>query len=213
LRSFKDNFRIYSLASLMLGYIWPMDKTIRTKKINLSLDVEYNQAIYAIWHGRQYAFLSLTPRCDVSVLISKSRDGEAISIVTKLLGFSTVRGSTNRGGAKALRDSLKLLKKGKSIAFTVDGPRGPVYKVKNGIIKMAQLSQVPIIPLMPVAKNVFNFNSWDKYQIPMPFAKTYAIYGEPINVPRNLTPEEEEEYRLLVENKLFELEKIGKSYL
>ena len=208
----RDEYRrIYTLASLMLIYLWPMDKTIRTKKINFK--PELAPAIYAVWHGKQYGLLSIVPRKDVHILISQSNDGESISVASTVLGFSTVRGSTNRGGTKALRDSLKILKNGKSIAFTVDGPKGPIYKVKEGVIKMAQIAQVPIIPIMPVAKRTLNFKTWDKYQLPYWFEKTVALYGDPIYVPRQLTPEEEENFRLGLENKLFELDKQAQTYL
>jgi hypothetical protein len=124
-----------------------------------------------------------------------------------------VRGSTNRGGTQALRESLRILKQGKSIAYTVDGPKGPIFRVKEGVIKMAQISQVPIIPMVPLARKNFDFKTWDKYQLPYLFEKTVVSYGDPIYIPRDINADEVEDYRLAIENKLFELNDQAKEYL
>lgn len=147
-------------------------------------------------------------RKDIHILVSKSNDGEIISKICRLLGFSIIRGSHKRGGDKALREMIAKTKEGKSIAFMVDGPKGPKQKVKKGIIKIAKLAQVPIIPIVAYTKDKFVFNSWDNYEIPKNFSSRFAlVFGEPITVPEDATDEIENELRLQIEQDLFNLNK------
>ncbi|MFH0702494.1 MAG: lysophospholipid acyltransferase family protein [bacterium] len=179
------------------------DKTLNFKMINYNPDL--SPVIYALWHGRQFGLLGIYPRDDLHLLISKSNDGELISRISKGLGFSVIRGSHNRGGTEALIKILRTLRQNKNIAFTVDGPRGPIYKVKEGIIKIAQLSQAPIVPVITVIRHKIQLNSWDQYQLPFFFTNVVNIFGDPIYVPRKINEEEKEFYRLHLENKLLEL--------
>lgn len=180
-----------------------LDKSYIKKTVNHKPDLS---CIYAIWHGWQYGLLNIFPRKKLYLLISPSLDGEIIARVSQNLGFSTVRGSMKRDGSKALREILKILKNGDSIAYTVDGPKGPIYKVKDGVIKIAQMSQKPIVPVVPSVNWKIEAPTWDKYKVPMLFAKIKSVFGEPIYVPKKLTDEEIEEYRLNLENELFRLQ-------
>jgi len=185
-----------------------LDLTV--KPIRMNYKPEITPAIYALWHGRQVGLgiFRKRERKNINILISQSNDGQIITNVCKFLGFKIIRGSHKRGGTKALIEILSKLKKGKSIAYTIDGPRGPVYKVKVGLIKISQMSQMPIIPMVADVKHKITFNSWDKYMLPLPFTTMVAIYGDPIYVPKDADDEKIEEYRLLVENKLFELQEL-----
>ncbi len=204
-KKFKEKLKINSLYSLIIPFFYSYDLSFRHKKINYKKDLP--PAIYAIWHGKQYGLSSFSKkdRKNVSILVSKSNDGELIAKICDTIGYSLVRGSKGRGGAKALRDIISALNNGQNIAYTVDGPKGPIYKVKEGIIKIAQLSQAPIIPMVPQTKVIFEAKSWDKYQIPYPFAKITTTFGDPIYIPKELTEEEEEYYRQKVEDKFFEI--------
>lgn len=182
-----------------------LDDSCKFENINYSQ--EHKSAIFALWHGWQYGLLGVPSRNDLNLLISPSLDGEIIARVTEKLGFSTVRGSMKRDGSKALRALLKVLKADNAIAYTIDGPKGPICKVKEGVIKIAQMSQKPIIPLVPSVNWKIQINSWDKYKIPFPFATVTNLYGEPIYVPKKLSEEEIEKYRLILENELFKLQK------
>jgi len=194
--------KVTRFANLAYGGIKILDVSCDFKNINYK-----KSAIFALWHGWQYGLLGVPSRKDLHLLISPSLDGEIIARVTEKLGFSTVRGSMKRDGSKALRELLKVLKADKSIAYTVDGPKGPICEVKEGVIKIAQMSQKPIIPLVPTVNRKIEINSWDKYKIPFPFATVKNFYGEPIYVPKKLSGEEVEEYRLNLENELFRLQK------
>lgn len=180
---------------------------ITCKFENINYNPEFNSAIYALWHGWQYGLLGVPSRKDLHLLISPSLDGEVIARVTEKLGFSTVRGSMKRDGTKALRQMIKVLKSGRAVAYTVDGPKGHIHKVKEGVIRLAQMSQKPIVPLMSTVNWKIEINSWDKYKIPVLFATVKNYYVEPIYVPRDISEEEVEKYRQQLEDKLFELHK------
>lgn len=197
--------KVTRYANLAYGGIKLLDVSCKFK--NPNYNPQTKSAIFALWHGWQYGLLGVPSRKDLHLLISPSLDGEIIARVTEKLGFSTVRGSMKRDGSKALRELLKVLKADKAIAYTVDGPKGPICKVKEGVIKIAQMSQKPIIPLVSTVNWKIEINSWDKYKIPLPFATVKNLYGEPIYVPKKLSDDEVEEYRLNLENELFRLQK------
>lgn len=197
--------KVTRYANLAYGGIKLLDVSCKFK--NPNYNPQTKSAIFALWHGWQYGLLGVPSRKDLHLLISPSLDGEIIARVTEKLGFSTVRGSMKRDGSKALRELLKVLKADKAIAYTVDGPKGPICKVKEGVIKIAQMSQKPIIPLVSTVNWKIEINSWDKYKIPLPFATVKNLYGEPIYVPKKLSDDEVKEYRLNLENELFRLQK------
>ncbi|MDD3150226.1 MAG: lysophospholipid acyltransferase family protein [Candidatus Gastranaerophilales bacterium] len=204
IRSKKENLKI-SLLSNLAYYLFKLsDLTMTYKNNNMPKDVP---AIYAVWHGRQCCIGGIPNRKNLNVLISPSNDGEIIARIVEKMGFSIIRGSRGRDGAKAVLKMVNALKEGKNIAFTVDGPKGPFGKVNKGLIKLAKMAQVPIIPLMGIARNgiVINFNSWDKYQMPIINATTINNYGTPIMVPEDATSEQEEAIRLQIEKELFRL--------
>ncbi|MFA6815523.1 MAG: lysophospholipid acyltransferase family protein [Lentisphaeria bacterium] len=139
--------------------------------------------IGALWHNRLLFAPSLGGRSfcrRISVLISSSRDGEYIATIIKFFNIEPVRGSSSRGGLKALLDLLKELKKRRSTIITVDGPRGPRYVLHQGIAMLAYKSGLPVVPIMINSPNHWTLKSWDRMQIPKPFSKIYFILGDPI---------------------------------
>ena len=195
--------KISVLSTVAFSAIWVLDRSYRVEKINFNPNL--GPVIYAVWHGWQYGLLDIHPRKNLNLLVSKSNDGEIIGRISSLLGYSLIRGSKGRGGEAAIKEILKALKAGQSLAYTVDGPRGPIFNVKDGIIKIARRAQVPIVPLVPAAKWKSNAKSWDKYQIPHLFTKVVTVFGEPINIPKNINDSETEEYRKHIENTLLNL--------
>jgi lysophospholipid acyltransferase (LPLAT)-like uncharacterized protein len=114
---------------------------------------------------------------------SESRDGEIMARLLKNFGFNVVRGSSKRKGQKALREMIAGMRKGKTVAITVDGPRGPLHEVKPGIVYLAGLMKTPIIPLAVSAKKYHIIeNSWDRLLIPAPFTEAVVIFGDPLYV-------------------------------
>lgn len=196
--------KIRTLSTAAFLAIWTLDKTYRRKIFNYDPNFP---CIYAVWHGWQYGLLNIFPRKRIHLLVSPSNDGEIITRISENLGYSIIRGSIGRNGSKALRNIIKTLRKGDSIAYTVDGPKGPIFKVKSGVIKIAQMSQIPIVPIVPHATWKTEAPTWDRYQIPFWFTKMVSVCGDPIYIPKDITEEQIEEYRLNLENELFRLQK------
>ncbi|MBI5201450.1 MAG: lysophospholipid acyltransferase family protein [Elusimicrobia bacterium] len=142
--------------------------------------------IYAFWHQRQ-VLLTYTHRGDgAHILVSRSKDGEIIAKVMALSGINAVRGSSSRGAAAATRELLELATEGRVIGFTPDGPKGPARQVKNGVLYLAKESGLPILPLASASSRKLEFaRSWDRFQIPLPFAKGALVYAPPIYVGPN----------------------------
>ena len=119
----------------------------------------------------------------VATLISAHRDGRLIARAISHMGLDSVAGSSTRGGVEALTKLIRLLRTGKDLAITPDGPRGPIYKVKLGILKTAQKGAAPIFPCAYAASSYWRLKSWDQMIIPKPFSRGIAVIGEPIEVP------------------------------
>ena len=201
----KEQRRIKLLSDIAFAYLHFLD--VRVKKYLVNYQKPEKPVIYAVWHGCQWALglFPLQDRKQINILISLSNDGEMIARVCHLMGFSLVRGSQGRQGEKATRDILHELQNGNNIAFMVDGPKGPKQKVKKGIIRLAKMSNAPIVPIVPYTKQKICFNSWDNFQLPYgTWAKMSMMFGKPIYV----TDEDDEEAkRLELEQALFDLEK------
>lgn len=150
--------------------------------------------IYALWHGRMYCLFKAVPMESVAILVSPSNDGEFITRLARTIGFRHfVRGSHKRGGTQAILGLRKeLLERNHSIAFTVDGPRGPRYKVKPGIVRLASQTGTPIIPIGSSTMWLLGKfkRSWDHYHAPMPFTPMRLVYGKPLTVPADLSEEQ-----------------------
>ncbi len=156
--------------------------------------------ILSIWHTNVLYSPYFHRGKQVAVLISESKDGDFINEVVQRFGNSSIRGSSSRSGSKALKAMIAHLKKGLSVAFTPDGPRGPALMVQPGLIAAAQFTQAPIIPFhYECTKQWILEKSWDKHRVPKPFTTVIISYGDPISIPRSLTEVEFENERIRVE--------------
>jgi lysophospholipid acyltransferase (LPLAT)-like uncharacterized protein len=162
--------------------------------------------ICAGWHGKTFAAATLFRGMGVWTLISMSRDGEMQNKIFSKFGFNTIRGSTGKGGAKAAAQAIRALKKGSIMAFTPDGPRGPSGIVQGGIMLMARKSGAALIPAGVAASRRWNLPTWDKYEIPKPFAKIYMIFGDPIYLAKDASEDEIEAARKRLESEIHRLE-------
>ena len=129
-------------------------------------------------------------------LISASVDGEVPDRVARAWGAEVIRGSANQTGALVLRDMQQMMKRGISIVTTADGPNGPKYEFKPGAVLMARIGGAPMVPLACAADRVWSLKRWDDFMIPKPFARVVLAIGEPIEVPRNASMAQMEDYRL-----------------
>lgn len=163
--------------------------------------------IYAMWHAHQFCIHGIRSREKLHVLISRSRDGEIIADVVERWGFQTVRGSKGKKGAvEATMQMISILKSGENCAMMVDGPKGPARVVKDGVIKIAKMAGVPIVPVYWYSSNFTfaKFPSWDEMRSPIFATNLINLYGEPVYVPQDC---DEEEARLKLQAGLEELEK------
>ncbi|MCX5783083.1 MAG: lysophospholipid acyltransferase family protein [Elusimicrobia bacterium] len=138
--------------------------------------------IYAIWHSQQ-VFLTYTHRFrKACALVSLSQDGEYMALLLKYFGIEVVRGSTSKGGTQAILRLIEKAEEGFHPVITPDGPRGPRQMVGQGIVFLAQKTGLPVIPVACGVRRKIVFNSWDRFQLPLPFARAAVVYGKPIYV-------------------------------
>jgi len=138
--------------------------------------------IFALWHGELLPLLWQHRGEGVRVVISEHRDGEIIARIAESLGFRTVRGSTTRGGARALLAMCDALERGEEIAVTPDGPRGPAHVFAPGTLVAAQRAGVSVLPVAVAVSSAWRLGSWDAFMIPKPFARLTIAYGDPLMV-------------------------------
>ena len=133
------------------------------------------------------------------MLISQHRDGQIIAQTIGHFGIKTTAGSSSKGGARALRSILKTISQGAYIGITPDGPRGPRMRLSEGIVTIARLSGVPIIPVAYSCRNGHHLKSWDRFLVTYPFTKNVVVWGEPIEVSRDIDAAGQEQTRLKIE--------------
>lgn len=135
--------------------------------------------IYAAFHQDEMASIPFFSFKNIYILVSKSKDGALLAAVLHFLGYKTVRGSSHRGGVAGLIAAIKTVKQGFKMTFAVDGPRGPRYQVKEGICKLSEKCQKPIVPLRAHPKRFYLFDkSWSHSKLPLPFSKIQIHIGK-----------------------------------
>ena len=182
-----DQARAVVFAVLGGALLSCWSRTIRLRFVNREVPQALAEAgrnfIYAFWHGRQFILFHAHRGSGVVIPASESRDGEIQARILKRFGFDVVRGSSKRKGERALLGLVDALRSGKSIALAVDGPRGPVYEVKQGVTYLAGKLDKPIVPVTMGAKSGWTLERiWDKYLLPRPFTECVIVYGEPLTV-------------------------------
>ena len=162
--------------------------------------------ILAFWHGRlmmiPMAWQRLAP---MHMLISAHRDGRIIADAVSYFGVHSIAGSTRRGGSGALRAMLKRLDAGECVGITPDGPRGPATVASGGIVNVARLAGVPIVPVVFATSRTRILPSWDRFRLALPFGRGVFLWGEPIEVARDLDADGLDRARLLVEGRMNEM--------
>lgn len=161
--------------------------------------------IFVFWHNRLIAHTWHYRHCEVTALISQSKDGEYIARAAGMLGHRAVRGSTTRGSKKAIGEMVELLKQNRNLTITPDGPQGPMYKLQAGVVELARLTGATIVPMSYDTSRKVRFKSWDRFILPLPFAKIKICFGKKIEIPKDIPEGGFEKYRLQVENALKEI--------
>jgi lysophospholipid acyltransferase (LPLAT)-like uncharacterized protein len=151
---------------------------------------EVVRCVYACWHGNLWHGIHALRDEGVHALVSSHRDGEIIARVMSRMGYELVRGSSTRGGARALRDMARIARDGEGdLVVTIDGPRGPARQVKDGILFAASRSGLPIVPMGVWVDRAWRANSWDRLVIGKPLARVAVDFGEEIHVPPDVERE------------------------
>ncbi len=170
--------------------------------------------IYCFWHGRLLMMMyGWRTSMDLRMLISHHRDGAIIADTVAHFGLGTIRGSStskagsdkNKGGVAALRAMVRAVKAGQAVGITPDGPSGPYMRASDGVVVLAKLTGIPVIPATFAARRRKIMRSWDRSCVPLPFSKGVIAWGEPIFVDRKASSEDLEQARLEIETRLNDL--------
>jgi lysophospholipid acyltransferase (LPLAT)-like uncharacterized protein len=173
-----------------------IEPTVRARRRNV---------IYAFWHGHLFYLMYRYRGSGVYILVSQSQDGEVLSRILQHFGLPTIRGSSSRGGRRSMLELVRLARAGASAAIAPDGPRGPRHQAQSGIITLARLTEIPIIPVAVGARWKIEFHSWDRFLLPLPGSHVIVAYGEAVVVPPDADAEVLEQKRQELEGKLLKL--------
>ena len=205
-------------AWVMFAAIRVVGGTLRVRwedRSQLLDDSKRLPAIYCVWHNR----LILTPKAydayvrrrdptaTVAAMVSASKDGGFLAAVLECFGMVPVRGSSSRRGPQALLELTTWAERGHDLAITPDGPRGPCYSVQHGVMSLAQITGMPIVPFCSNLSWKLRVKSWDRFQIPLPFSRCEMVLGPAIRVPREATDDEREALRQQLEQVMREMVK------
>ncbi|MHC4937703.1 MAG: lysophospholipid acyltransferase family protein [Planctomycetota bacterium] len=162
--------------------------------------------LYVIWHNRAITTVSwlssprIRKQLKIAIMASQSQDGEIVTNIARPWPIKVVRGSATRGGRAALRELHRVMTKGNLPGLLApDGPKGPKYQFKIGVAVLAQMANVPVVPLGLMPQESIRLRSWDRLYVPKFFSRVAVVVGEPIEVPRNLASNELEQVRLRLE--------------
>jgi lysophospholipid acyltransferase (LPLAT)-like uncharacterized protein len=173
---------------------------------HLNFEGAGRRPIMAFWHGRVLTATYYFRHRGIVVMISENFDGEWIARIIEQFGFQTSRGSTSRGGRRALLQLKRAMERGQPSGFAVDGPRGPARTAQPGAVWLAKLTGNPVVPFHMEASGYWSLKTWDRTQIPKPFSTVALAVGSPIDVPRDADEATLEAKRADVEESLFALE-------
>jgi lysophospholipid acyltransferase (LPLAT)-like uncharacterized protein len=201
-------FAAIRVVSLTLRYRW-------TDGSGLLRPTSPGNAICCTWHNRlvlsmvvYYGYVQpRTASPGIAAMVSASKDGGFLAAILECFGVEPVRGSSSRRGPQALLELTTWSERGYDLAITPDGPRGPRYEVQEGTMSLAQVTGLPIIPFAFNLSWKIQANSWDKFQIPLPFGRCEIITGEALRVPREASDAEREALRKELERRLREITK------
>ncbi len=160
-----------------LGATWRV--TVHGRQALLNRAPEASRVVLTLWHGQMLPLL-WAHRQPTGVMISEHKDGEIIARIIETFGFFGVRGSSSRGGTRALLEGVQVLRHGADMAITPDGPRGPRYSFAPGALVLAHRASAPIVSLVAHVDRKWQLRSWDGFEIPKPFARVTIEYGEPV---------------------------------
>lgn len=160
------------------------------------------RVLMTFWHNRIIVMPMVYRGCGVCILNSQSRDGEIATRALARWGIDSVRGSATRGGASGFLQLVRAARRGRDLALVPDGPRGPRYEAKPGVIHLARATGIPLFPVSYAASRFVQLGSWDRLIIPLPFARVAFVAGEPVHVARDADDATVEQHRRDLEERL-----------
>lgn len=209
-RSSSKRFQVAAIAALGYPLISLLGHTLRWRVEGLhhfeSAVASGRAPVMTFWHGRILSATFYFRGRGIVVMTSENFDGEWIARIIGRFGYGTARGSTSRGGRRALLQLVRDIKEGKPAGFAVDGPRGPARVAQPGAVWLAGAADRPLLPFHLEASRYWELRSWDRTQIPKPFSTVALVVGEPLVVPPDLPDPEREAVRLDLESRLRALE-------
>ena len=192
-------FGVACVVSATIRYRWERDPR--------QLPASGRPYIFCLWHNRlplavmlyrQFVEAGQAP-FRLAALVSASRDGAMMTRVLELFGVKPARGSSSRRGAQALIELAEWAERGHDLALAADGPRGPKYEIKPGVVALAQMTRRPIVPVTYHLTRKFTLKSWDQFQIPLPFSTCVFSFADPVFVPREFRDAERAVVRARIE--------------
>jgi lysophospholipid acyltransferase (LPLAT)-like uncharacterized protein len=205
--------RVFGFSfNLLLRCVCGSNRLTVTRQDVFDDHVEQGNNVFVFWHSRLfylvYYYVMRSPRRRACMLVSLSRDGDYGAALVRRLGQDAVRGSTSRGGQAAIRKLVSRIREGRNIAITPDGPRGPATVVSEGVVKLAQMTGARIIPVSYDATRKLLLRSWDRFVVVLPLGRVHVAFGEPIEVPKGVSPEHRRRYTEHLDRTLHHLDRI-----
>jgi lysophospholipid acyltransferase (LPLAT)-like uncharacterized protein len=209
-------FQVAAIAGLGYPLVNALGHTLRWRVEGLhhfdAIVEAGRQPVMAFWHGRILPATYYFRRRGIVVITSENFDGEWIARIIERFGYGTARGSTSRGGRKAMLQLVRNMKSGRPTGFTLDGPRGPARVAQPGAVWLAAATGNPLLPFHLEASSYWSVRSWDRTQIPKPFSTVALVVGAPIEVAKD-SSEALEESRVQLEHRLAALEERARAML
>lgn len=199
---------VFGVVSATLRYRMHDPHAFMTRK-------DVRQVIFCTWHNRLALSMKLYfhfglrhhQTAGLAGLVSASKDGAFLAAILERFGVQPVRGSSSRRGPQALLELTTWAERGYDLAITPDGPRGPIYKVQDGAMALAQITGLPIVPASYHLQWKIRLKSWDRFQIPLPFSRCDIYTGQALTVPRGISDTERDELKKQLEAELLAISK------
>lgn len=206
----REELAIRCWAGLAFCGLWLLGRTTRKFYAGAAEELRARwqrgeQTIIAFWHGRILLMPFPYRGRKACILNSAHRDGEIITRVIKRFGVTAVRGSSTRGWLRGLKGMLEAYRQGYDLVVVPDGPRGPRYHAKSGVLQLARATGAPIFPVTYGAAWALTIPSWDRLLVPLPFSRVVYIVGQPIRVPADASAAQLEEKRQALEHSLISI--------
>ena len=203
-------FQVAAISGIGYPLINALGHTLRWRVEGLqhldAIRASGRQPVMGFWHGRILPATFYFRRRGIVVITSENFDGEWIARIIERFGYGTARGSTSRGGLKAVLQLKREMKEGRAAGFTLDGPRGPARVAQAGAVWLASATGNPVLPFHLEASSHWSLRSWDRTQIPKPFSTVALVVGEPMEVSSEASDEVLEQARVELETRLQVLE-------